>query len=105
MTSSRRLGKEVEIEAAETFTSVVTQPIAGKSQFLETPPIKLVILWSSSPSIIALQAILGIEFPLIFALEKLETNQRFSFFRLLGEAVFSSFLAKLRLGWLGEVSF
>ena len=93
--SPYRPGKEVKTEPVETFTLGVTRPIASESQFLETPPIKLVILGSSSPSILALQSILGIKFLMIFALVKLETSQRFFFFKLLGEAVFPSFLAKL----------
>ena len=91
MSVSHRPGKEVETsKVVETITLVVTRPIAGESRPFRDPQ-KLVILGSLSPSILALQAILEIEFFFIFTLAKL--NQRFSF---------SSFHAKLSFKLLSE---
>ena len=63
-------GQEVKtFEAVETALPTITWLIAGESCFLEiseTHP-RLLIFGSLSPLILALHAILGIEFPLIFA--------------------------------------
>ena len=57
-------GKEAEApEAMGTFTPVITQPIAGESRLFRDSTYEVVTLGSLSPSILALPAILGIEFP------------------------------------------
>jgi len=95
MASSHRPGKEVETsEVMETVTLVVTRHKLVSLDFLETHP-KIGDLRSLSPSIFALQAILGIEFSLIFALAKLKTK---GFpFQASRRSYLSSFLVKLRL--------